>query len=59
MNGGGRGGEGRGASERGKLQVMYPEEDTGQYTVGSCTGRASARGPGRPAAHGPGRARLL
>ena len=22
----------------------------------SCTGRASARGPGRPAAHGPGRA---
>ena len=27
--------------------------------LGSCTGRASARGPGRPAAHGPGRARLL
>ena len=25
----------------------------------SCTGRASARGPGRPAAHGPGRVRFL
>ena len=22
--------------------------------LGSCTGRASARGPGQPAAHGPG-----
>ena len=29
------------------------------YILGSCMGRASARGPGRPAAHGPGRARLL
>ena len=27
--------------------------------LGSCTGRASARGPGQPAAHGPGRARIL
>ena len=26
--------------------------------LGSCTGRASARGPGWPATHGPGRARL-
>ena len=25
----------------------------------SCTGRASARGPGRPAAHGPGRAWII
>ena len=27
------------------------------YTLGSCTGRASDRGPGRAAAHGPGRDR--
>ena len=31
----------------------------GRHALVSCTGRASARGPGRPAAHGPGRAWII
>ena len=29
------------------------------YVLGSCTGRASARGPGQPAAHGPGQDSMI
>ena len=40
--------------DTGKYIIKQSHRNNSLYTLGSCTGRASARGPGWPAAHGPG-----
>ena len=54
LQGGGRGIRG----SVGQLCGERRDVCEGRSALGSCTGRASARGPGRPGAHGPGRAKL-